>query len=197
MEVKRGNDRLVILIPSLQIALKFPRIYLHNAWDNIASCFTDKGHWKYELFKWTTQADGTLKHWLFRGIMANWLEFCYYMSTRYSFIVPTYFSLFGLVNIQQFSEPCSFNSSDFLSQLVDSTDQEICRDPDVNGHHFMKSANFSLQGGKWRAIDYGAIDAQATLTKYGKKIQDNFDPNYNWEKRKQELEIEEQNQTAR
>jgi hypothetical protein len=189
MDFKKGNDRQVVLLPALGLAIKFPRIYLGDFFIRLFYVGLSLKFWKKEIFVRTAQGqDGTMKHWLFRGIMNNWLEFCYYVRTRQTFLVPTYFSFFGLINFQQFSESCLMDDQEFWDQLVALTDREIARDEDVDMHHFSNPGNFSCQGNKWRIIDYGDVGVQATLAKYGQKILSNFDPNYSWDKRRQELE---------
>lgn len=36
---------------------------------------------------------------MFGGFMANWSEFIFFVKTRNKFLLPTYFSFFGLINI--------------------------------------------------------------------------------------------------
>jgi hypothetical protein len=172
MQIKRGNDRLVVLLPALCLAIKFPRIYWRNFWGTFVECGFSASWWYKELFKWSAVVtDGTMKHWLFRGIMNNWLEFIFYWQTKHEFLVPTYFSFFGLCNIQKLGISPKIEERDFYVQMVIITQDE------AHGHHFCNPANFSYKDGKLQMLDYGDHRVQKVVVAFGKLIQDQFDIN--------------------
>lgn len=51
---------------------------------------------------------GTFSEFLFAGIMTNWNEYRFYRRTKNPFLMPSYFSLFGLFNIQRKAEKIAF-----------------------------------------------------------------------------------------
>jgi len=184
MEIKRGYDRLVILIPSLQIALKFPRIYLRKALPNIKRMLTSK-KWLYkEIFEWNIYSFATLKQWLFKGMVENWYEYSFYIRTRHPFCVPTYFSFLGLLNIQRLASISQFKTTDLWCQLQELADMILIS---KGSHHLTEPANFTFENNRLQIFDYGNQKVQEVIIQYGQKILDNFDPDYSWEKRKQEL----------
>jgi len=181
IEIKKGTWRYVILLPFLGIAIKLPRIYLTEAWDVIIFTLGCKGWWRIELFKNDVYTYSSLKGWLFKGMVNNWLEYKFYIQTKHPFCVPTYLSLLGLINIQRLVTISQFDDLDLGYQL-----KLILGKADV--HHWGNPSNFTFETGRLQILDYGDPEVQAAIRKYGQKIQDNFDPNYSWEKRKRELE---------
>ena len=188
MEIKRGNDRLVILLPFLKIAIKLPRIYFKEALRRIKNNFTSERGWlKKELFEFDIFVSATFKNFLLKGIAENWFEYRFYIRTKHPFCVPTYFSLLGLLNIQRLVTISQLDSTDFWCQFVDLTNKMVS---DKSEHHWTEPENFTLENKRLQILDYGDPKVQEVIKEYGQKILDNFDPNYSWEKQKQELEKE-------
>ena len=110
---------------------------------------------------------------LFRGIMANWNEYCFYRKTKNLFVMPTYFSLFGLINIQKRGQEISFwNRSDiweYICRNSISPNQVFC-----NSHSFRRKENFCLDGDKIKMLDYGNRHVHKFLELNGENLFKNF-----------------------
>lgn len=178
MFIKKGNYRLVIVIGSL--AIKLPRIKLKSG---IQSLIHEIKHgtisrWYKDdiLYMCTSKTN------LFGGIISNWQEYRFYRQTKLPILMPTYLSCFGLFNIQKRGNILDVNREDLFQQLYDLTNGEVFDDC----HAFENPANFCLENGKLVIIDYSK-KARNVLTKYGEKIQREFNPSYNWEEEKTKL----------
>lgn len=178
MKIAKGKLRFVVALPSLGIAIKFPRIYflrmfyqllrdvLFLSWVRVyrMACFgiDSPAVWGYRKM-------------LFAGIRTNWREFRFFRTTRNPFCQPTYFSFFGLLNIQKFAEtPCNLHWRVLAVQIYEITN-ELSR---MDGHHFEFQENFCFEGGKLRILDYGSPKTQLVIVAFGEKILATFDPNW-------------------
>jgi len=177
MKTAKGNLRFVVLFPSLGIAVKFARIHLVSAISmfvrdvfflrlkkllfDLNISINCNGLWGYTRF-------------LFGGIKANWKEFVFFKKTKNPFCQPTYFSFFGLFNIQKFGALCSIDERALSLQLDVITGYETRGD----GHHFHCRDNFSFSDGKLTILDYGSAETQKVITEFGQRIHDTFDPNW-------------------
>ncbi|MFH1111816.1 MAG: hypothetical protein V1712_01960 [Patescibacteria group bacterium] len=134
MQIKKGQDRVVVLFPYLGIAVKLPIIRFWLAvrllYRNIKS-----GKWEHLKKDWQRPIEerSGFKGLLFRGLAANWGEFRFYWQTRNPFLQPTYLSL-GFVNIQRYDEPCNLQNVDLWYQLHELTNGDVFDDP----HHSLK-----------------------------------------------------------
>jgi hypothetical protein len=172
MQLKRGIDRIVILLPSIRIAVKFPII---NAWKALRTALDAircggwgdlKMYWGYSA----SQMSG-IKFWLFRGIVANLNERHAYHTNPNPFLQPTYFSLGGLVNLERYGDPYLGDHDALWSQLWKITEGHIAADC----HHFDTAANFCIERGVLRMVDYGSKDALDIALVWGEKIVREFD----------------------
>ena len=126
---------------------------------------------KKEIFEFGIFSHGAVSSWLFRGIAENFCEFGFYLKTRHCFLLPTYFSLFGLINVQKLAIEPKINDRDLLHQMVTLTHDK------ANEHHYRNPANFSYQDGKLQILDYGDPDVQKVVKEFGKLLQEKFDIN--------------------
>lgn len=178
MKFKKGKDRLVSIFPALGIAIKFPIIRFLAVIR--ASCRQIRnGDWKLLRKSWSfsVKSQRGLKGVLLRGLLANWREYRFYQRTKNPFLQPTYFSFYGLVNVQQVGEPCLIRDQDLWRQLLDLTMNEVWAD----AHHFSNPENFCFYKGKLRMHDYGSSACQTVIERYGEKIFYEFDPAYRGE----------------
>ena len=163
MTVKRGKTRIVIVLG--KIAIKLPRLYLlpllrSFIWHINKSRKTLKLFLKRELPRY-----------LLRGIICNWIEFTFYENSRLHILAATYFSLFGLINIQSAEGvPLEMEDVDLWVQLFGLTNEAVWGD----SHAFAESDNFIVANGKIQMVDYGSRNTQKVLLKWGNKMQDNF-----------------------
>ncbi len=113
----------------------------------------------------------------FHGITNNWLEFYFYLKTKHLFLQPTFFSFFGICNIQLYGEPCCMEQGNFWEQLYGMTS---CFPKDLgsalsrDGHHWEFQSNFCKAGEKLRIVDYGSKATQKLILEFGEKIYQNF-----------------------
>ena len=184
MQIKKGDDRVVVVFPELGFVLKFPVIRLWIVFRQTILFIWNRDftsiqkHWMYPMRAW-----GGFRGLLFKGLAANWSEFWFYWQTRNRFLQPTYFSFFGLLNIQRFGTPCSLKGADLWCQLHEMTNRKVWDD----SHHFAEPSNFCLIDGKLRMLDYGSPASRGVVTLYGEKIFELFDPSYSWEEEKKKL----------
>ncbi|OGZ85160.1 MAG: hypothetical protein A2599_02625 [Candidatus Staskawiczbacteria bacterium RIFOXYD1_FULL_39_28] len=181
MKSKKGYYRIVFIFPFLGFAIKFPKIHLLEA---ILQLF-----WVFFNCKWKTfcrilsspvESELGTKSQVFGGIMVNWQEFLFFHNTKHPFLQPTYFSFFGLINIQKMGKPCHIDAGALWSQFYKLTNGGAWADP----HHFKNPGNFCFDDGRLRIFDYGSKKTQGIITEYGITIFESFDPSYDWEKKK-------------
>jgi len=103
---------------------------------------------------------------LFGGILANWIERRTFATTRNVFLPPTYITIFGLVNIQRFAQPCTLTDNVLWVALNEICDNDRCLWDD--SHHFVNRKNFGWDGdGRLVMCDYGSRMVLPTILKYG------------------------------
>lgn len=106
-------------------------------------------------------------HKLLYGIWANWLEFYLWIKTRHSLLHPTYFSFFGLFNIQKYGKPLTHEEGDEVGMVVvrlSNAESQFC------GHGFERPENYTFVDGKLKMIDYGGKKLWPVILKHGHKI---------------------------
>lgn len=173
MYLKKGSNRFVFIFPSLGFVLKIPRIFIRTVLKIFLKRLWRK-QWKMiEVeFSYNTEQYGTWARALFKGISDNWSEFEFYQNTRHIALEPTYFSLFGFLNIQQYGKPEKINYIIMGRNMVKVIGEDIIfRDP----HHLTSSSNFSFRGGKIRFCDYGSPKTRSIITDFGCKIFEGID----------------------
>ena len=187
MIFKKGHHRFVFVFPSLGIAVKLPFIRL--------LCLVKNVFYLSVRMKWRSLWIGmsfplechfAFRGFLFHGIVDNWREFMFFQRTRNVFLQPTYFSFFGLFNIQKTSEPCTLDYKDLWCQLYEITSGKVY----VDGHHFKNPDNFCFANGKLRILDYGSKKIHGVIAEFGAKILESFDPTFDWEKKKRAMSAE-------
>ena len=166
MQIKKGNDRFVVLIPCLGIAVKFPYIRICNTLEILFQNAEPKlwGVLKTycELPMFASGVRG-FKRMLFNGLVANWCEFWFYQTTRHPFLQPTYFSFFGLFNIQRLGVASKIKKDDLWRKLMALTNGNIIDD----FHHFDNPENFCSKDGRLRILDYGDPICRKIILAYG------------------------------
>lgn len=182
MEIRTGETRIVVLLPLLGLAIKFPKIHPFKAFGLFRQLMKRDNRWELlrKYWKFPPRAVGAFKYLLTRGILCNWQEFKFYSQTRNPLLHPTYFSLFGLLNIQAIGQPCGLKDVDLWCQLYELTEGKVFED----SHCFANPRNFCLSSGKLKITDYGSEGSQNVILAYGQKIYDLFDSSYCWEKEK-------------
>ena len=170
MDIKKGQDRIVIIFPALKIVVKLPVVHLIMAIKNFWR-FSKK----WDIFKkyltFPVETLTGLKGLLFRGFYSNWNEFWFHLKTHNLFLQPTYFSLFGLLNIQKYDEPCRLDDDNLWHQFIEIAGNSISQDP----HHFYNHINFCVHKQKLRMLDYGSRKVCDIIARHGANIYEKFD----------------------
>jgi len=185
MKIKKGTTRIAWLIPFFGIVIKFPVIKPKEFFICLRDGFRNWEYMKIQLRAPIGRGIPKFKDCLFWGIKCNWQEFCFYIRTRNIFLQPTYFSLFGLVNIQRLGKPCKFTTTDLWCQLHELTNGKVW----AHSHHFAEPDNFCFDG-TLRIVDYGDKRTQGVVSECGLKIVNEFDPTYNREEKKKALKAQ-------
>ncbi len=157
-QVKRGMKRTVVLLPGIGVVLKFPRFFFRAAWESCAKrlfVLIWRRKWR-EVRVLIGHPDkfNTVSGNLFEGIYNNWLEFVFFAKSRHGFCQPTYFSFFGLMNIQKYGTLVTsrYMGRIFFSQIHPAIEGALSNDP----HHFTEAKNFTVTGDRLLLVDYGS-----------------------------------------
>jgi len=178
LQVKKGRDRVVIILPRFGIVIKFPIVHFIRAMRGL-NCYNYKGmrlEYLRKYLTWKMIVYGGFRRRMFGGLYANIYEFCFYQRTRNSFLQPTYFSFFGVVNFQRYDQPCKLEEIDLWCQLQELTNGKVWDD----AHHFSSLGNYCLKSGKIRMLDYGSSRCYEVISQYGESIAESFDIDYHY-----------------
>jgi hypothetical protein len=168
MLVKRGTTRTVILFES--VAVKLPRIQLVRAF-RLLNQHRKAGR-LLECLRLNAACFHSPQHLMFKGILDNWQEFRFYQRTRSAFLMPTYLSLLGFMNIQKSGKmPASITENALWGQLRDITKAACWAD----SHAFSNPNNFCVEDGHLKMVDYAGVRAQNVIERYGDRIFQEFD----------------------
>lgn len=172
MKIKKGSRRIVFIFPSLGFVIKIPKILLFRVLQHITIDIWG-GHKKYlkKWFKYSVDTWGGFKNLAYKGIHDNWHEYKFYSSNHNTFLQPTYFSLYGLLNIQKYGKQIKMNGQILLPYFMNLTENEAWKD----NHHFFASKNFCFDGSNIKILDYGSKKTQKIISKWGEKIVKEFD----------------------
>ncbi len=109
---------------------------------------------------------------LFGGIVLNFSEYLFYIKTRIAVLQPTYFSLFGLINIQKAGAPLGVSEEKFEKWVCALGNGEAEND----GHTFGNPENFCLShDGQIRIVDYSESVTHEILLAIGDEMIETFD----------------------
>jgi hypothetical protein len=170
MEIAKGKSRTVFVFK--KFVLKFARIRLRDTIKTLRYGYEMGRLIKY--LNYSIDVYVSPKRTLFLGIRDNWQEFVFYVFNRSPFLAPTYFSLFGLLNVQKRGEKPKIKDVDLWCQLCDMTNKAV----HVDGHSFSNSHNFCECDGHLMIVDYGDPRIHGVLKKHGEKIYHDFDFSY-------------------
>jgi hypothetical protein len=170
MKIARGKSRKVWIFE--KIVLKFPVMHFKEVCKTIIRSY--RHGQLLRCLKADMNAYGQPRRRLFLGIRDNWSEFVFYVFHPSPFLMPTYFSLFGLLNIQKRGEKARIERINLLSQLRVITNDAIKAD----GHAFLNTDNFCVLDGHLLMVDYGSPKTQGVLKEYGDKIHRDFNLDY-------------------
>ena len=122
-----------------------------------------------------------------QGVLDNVAEYKFYRDNKNNiFLMPTYLTLFGWINIQKAGSKLRMDNTSLWCQLVEMTNKETWCNP----HVFANSDNFCVVKGRLKIVDYGSERIHDFLKKWSDKIYTDFDFSYDWEERKKQLRKE-------
>lgn len=171
MTIKKGSDRIVITFPNQGLVVKIARIRIFSAiyWFFKEILCRNWSALRMRLFHPMRMPHSVVGA-VLRGLIANWMEFYFYQWTRHPVLQPTLFSLFGLLNIQKYSEPCGKKNDPFLYLREVAGYRAVSKDM----HHFGNPKNFSVVNGKLRFLDYGSKETRKFIRQYGRKVYEQY-----------------------
>lgn len=177
MNIQKGSRRIVFVFPALGFVIKLPRIFIGTVLRHTFNAFNIKEIRKsskriYREFKYPMEVRGLNRDLLCKGLYDNWHEYLFYRETYHVFVLPTYFSLFGLLNIQKYGKQQEMSLGFIFGQFKRITDEEVV----IDGHHFIEWKNFCIEGGKIKILDYGSVKTQYLIWKWGEKMMEEFNP---------------------
>ncbi len=162
MNFKHGRNRLVLLFPLVVIVIKFPKIFLRDAIKSF--WYSVKRRDFINLIKELTlpiEAD-EIKFSLFQGISENLREF---KCSGFLF-QKTYFSLFGLLNIQKYGKPVSETVDVWhILYSIATEEQKDLLMKDI--HHLSQNNNFCIDDGILKLCDYGGKKTKKVVSELG------------------------------
>lgn len=168
LNLKVGCRRYVIVIGPW-IALKFPRIRLWLA-VNVLRDDIKNGNMLNKFQKYDYRYAGTIQHAVLAGLMENWKEFVYWRRFGFDWLVPTYFSLFGLVNVQKAGEEFDFDKNGiFWSQISEHFGDKVYEGDE---HAFAEDENYVLIDSQVRLVDYGNFRNEDFFAKYEERLRE-------------------------
>lgn len=119
------------------------------------------------------EREGSPSFYLLAGIMANLQEFYFSLFFENSFIEPTYFSFFGLINVQKKGDKIDFwNSDDLFNYVCQNSLQQD--QPHCDSHVFSNIDNFCIDGCRLKICDYGSRNIQEFLILNGERLSSRF-----------------------
>lgn len=166
----KGKTRSVIILSSLGVVIKIPifipKVYVKVAsdavWDSFSKSKSISDFLTLALTNDYSARRYVWKTYVTAGIEANIREFIFWNKHRgENFLVPTYFSFFGLINIMPLGE--SILTHPGLMCLWGRLTNDQCREDD---HHFVNNRNFVVFEGRLCSCDYGNVLTQTVLERH-------------------------------
>lgn len=172
MQIKYGTSRIVLLLPMLGLAIKFPRVYARIAFGNMWD-FVRNRQWSdlYAFFFEYDYEQTSFSYFILKGFIDNLSERRFYRRTRNSYAWPTFFSLYGALNIQILGNTLGRESKSIYKKIYSIVGQNIIRD----GHCFENGENFCRsKDGNVYLLDYASRTSQEILSKHGEELRSAF-----------------------
>ena len=180
--ISQGRSRTVVAFPTLGIVIKCARIRLRP----LKNLYTDMVFVKENLWSstnpetkkmcWEIARSFVARAWVefFSGFVANWRERSYYKHVdlaNKTFLQPTYFSVFGIWNIQKFGIPeCAAKGNELWKRCYAIAGQALVLDD----HHWAQAQNFHIAKDGLKILDYGSLETQNIIDTYGADLYSRF-----------------------
>ncbi len=117
--------------------------------------------------------NGSNSMFLIAGIMANRQEWKFSRRNKNPFIMSTYFSLFGLFNVQKKGKEIDFWDDSGVWHYIHENSQNH-NQPFCDGHALAAIENYCLDGQHLKMVDYGSRFLEPFLEANGKRLSQNF-----------------------
>lgn len=173
MKIKKGTYRIVFIFN--KFVVKIPKFHIKAGIEQLHICYKIKR--LKNVWQWGSSSYSGCMRWFFGGIADNWQEYRFYSKTKLAILMPTYFSLLGLLNIQKRGQTLKMDSFDLWCHLCDLTNEDVWDD----NHTFVNPKNFCVEDGVLKIIDYPKATHRVLKT-YGERIEREFDFSYDYEK---------------
>lgn len=173
MYIRRGSSRTVLVFAYFVIKISKSRIsisikrFIHGY--NTNKSFVSHASQVKELLRE-----------LLSNIKENWSEFVFYKKHKHPLCCPTYFSLFGILNIQRKIYPLSntdqtiYDDYEEFLEIMKSGFSKRDEEYFVDQHTFFDPRNFGFYSEKFMCYDYADKKAQQNILDFGNKIQEVF-----------------------
>ena len=162
IECRFGATRFVVLVG--KVALKFPRVRPLHSLLRLFCHMRNKEVSKKLQSHGQTPIVGGLRY-VFGGIVANWNEHRVWKNFAYDILAPTWFSLFGLVNVQRRGTEVDQQELDLRNPFLpylDRIDSDLERD-------ITNSRNFCRLNRRIIIHDYGSDKCLHFLSRLSKE----------------------------
>ena len=148
MIIKHGTYRMALIFDSFVI--KIAKVHALLAIIKLIS-WAKKGRLR-QNFSLSFGSFNGPREWLVKGILENWHEFSFCIFEDNRFIMPTYFSFFGLFNIQKRGSLSKISLRDLDRLFLPILGKKFYR-----SHHWSNPDNFVLdEFGHITMCDYGS-----------------------------------------
>jgi len=172
--IKTGEDRIVIVFPQLGFVLKVARFGFCILLQSFKRMRKSKSANRRKYFVVDIRSTCSAFH---KALGENLRERKVWKNTKSIFLVPTWFSFFGLVNIMAYAKKVltddEYYGSDLLMQISYYSGFSWC----VNLHAFENGSNFCIdEFGKVKMLDYGFKKSEEFIANWGQKLYDSIEP---------------------
>jgi hypothetical protein len=162
VHIAQGSTRFVLIVGD--VAIKFPKVFKpSHILKHIYKVLTKKENLKEKLDNYHTNFFLALLRYFISPILINWEEYKDYR--RYSdlgFLAPTYFSLWGLVNIQMRGDPITeVNRKEWERRIIPL--QKALLMPHYDS---FQADNWCFINGKPHLIDYSNNFSKKILSQF-------------------------------
>ena len=157
MNFRLGATRFVVLVGN--VAIKFPRLRPLRPFVRLLEILRKKEGVRDNLEKYDKSIVIATLQYLFSGVVTNYWEHRFYKeNSNISILVPTYYSFFGLLNVQKRGKPI-----DDSSRSKWETVQAKLADKGLLPHDLFEEKNCCTIDGKIQLFDYGDAWARKLL----------------------------------
>lgn len=190
----KGTSRTVILVFPLGLVFKFPQWTIKKPLKDTLKflklfyrCFLKTTnpptqidlatfhHYSQSIITTNYEDIFSISYRLFRGVMANRNERLYFKTMKSSFLIPTYFSFFGLVNIQPLAKVFARHEHVYTLEIYTELRKMITKDDlkkfdRICLHHFIDGNFAQRKDGSIALFDYGNTQLVYFIEKYGESF---------------------------